>query len=334
MTLKAELHVHLEGTLSPNFLKSLSDRHGVPVPDGILNQNETAYTWAEGKDAGETLMNFVKTYDRATAVIKTPEDYFDITYDYLSRNAALDCIYTELTVYADPEPVVSISYKAMIDAISDAIDKARSDFDVEARILASFVRHFGPDQALKDAHTVIKHPHKYVTGIAMAGAETAYEVKDFVPAYNVVTDALGLDVTAHAGEATGPETIRACHELLGITRFGHMVRVVEDPSLMAELGEKGAVAEVCPRSNLSLGVFDAANDIPIKAMSDAGVKITINSDDPPFFDTDIAKEYDIAKNIMGLTEKGTMTFTENALQAAFVDGGTRTSLLSRLTPWS
>jgi adenosine deaminase len=332
MVIKAELHAHLEGTLSPQKLVELCAKNNVTIPDGLLSDDQSSYMWAQSKDADKSLMAFVQTYDRATAAIKSPDDYFDITYDYLKRCAQEGSIYEELTVYADPEPTVGISYMAMIDAISDAIDRARIDFDIECRILAAFVRHFGIDRSLQDAKTVISYPHKYVTGITMAGAETAHKVADFVPAYNLVTEKLGLQKTAHAGEATGPKTIRDCYELLGIKRFGHMVRVVEDPSLMKQMAEVGATAEVCISSNISLNVYPNIESHPIKQIYDSGIKVTLNSDDPPFFHTTIGQEYDIAETTFGFKSDQLLKMTENALDAAFVDNETRDQLKKKIRP--
>ena len=330
--IKAELHAHLEGTLSPEMLFQLAERNQVDVPFDIITPDHKNYRWDEHPDAGKNLLAFVNAYDRATNVIKTPKDYFDITYDYLRRCAEENSIYEELTIYADPEPTVGISYAAMLDALSDAIDRARTDFSIETRLLAAFVRHYGVERSIKDAETVVANPHKYVTGITMAGAEDMHAVADFVPAYRRVHAALGLDMTAHAGEATGPETIRACHEMLGITRFGHMVRVVEDADLMHQLAEKGCVAEVCPSSNIVLKVYDSLDDHPLNIMHEAGLKLTLNSDDPPFFKTTLGHEYELGYSHFGLTEQTLNQFTRNAIEAAFVDEQTRTQLLGRLGP--
>jgi adenosine deaminase len=330
MIIKAELHAHLEGTLTPQKVIDLARKNDIAVPEGILSADQKSYQWEDTGDAAEILMAFVTTYDRATAVIKTPEDYFDITLDYLKRCADEGSIYEELTIYADPEPFVGISYAAMLDGISDAIDTARRKKDIECRLLPAFVRHCGPEQALRDAVTVTKTPHKYVTGITMAGAESAFTVADFKPAYDMVTEKLNLPKTAHAGEATGPETIRACYEQLGITRFGHMVRVVEDPDLMQEMADIGAVAEVCPSSNIALKVYPDFARHPLRQMYEAGLNITLNSDDPPFFFTTLGQEYDIAARDFGFTDDQLTSFTQNALKAAFIDEPTREKLLQKI----
>lgn len=332
MMIKAELHAHLEGTLSPESLIRLARKNKIAVPDGILSEDGQSYIWSDTGSSADILMAFVKTYDRATAVIKTPEDYYDITLDYLKRCAGEGSIYEELTIYADPEPFVGISYGAMLDGISAAIDQARSTYDIECRLLASFVRHCGPEQALKDADTVARHPHKYVTGITMAGAEGAFTVADFKPAYDIVTEKLNLSKTAHAGEAAGPDSIRSCYELLGITRFGHMVRIVEDPDLMHEMAAIGAVAEVCPSSNIALKVYPDYARHPLRQMYEAGIKITLNSDDPPFFFTTLGQEYDIAAGEFGFTAAQLTGFTQNALEAAFIDEPTRQRLLQKIAP--
>ncbi len=326
---KAELHAHLEGTLSPEMLKKLAMRNDMPIPGGLLD-DDGYYKWDDDGDAGARLISFVNAYDVATSVIKTPQDYFDITYDYLQRCADEGSIYEELTTYANPEPTVGISYRAMIDAMTDAIDRARNDLNIECRILPAFVRHYGVERAIEDAKTVIAYPHKYVTGITMAGAETMHSVADFVPAYNLVTENLGLKKTAHAGEATGPETIRECYELLGITRFGHMVRVVEDTDLMAEMADIGAVAEVCPSSNISLQVYPDLNHHPLRQMFDAGITITLNSDDPPFFKTSLGREYELGQDHFGFSDDQLIGFTRNAIKAAFIDEETREKLLKKL----
>lgn len=328
--IKAELHAHLEGTISPEMVRKLAEKNGISVPDGLFDQHGF-YKWDDKGNAGERLISFVNAYDVATAVIKTPSDYYDITRDYLRRCHDEGSIYEELTVYADPEPTVGISYSAMIDAMADAIDDARTKLNIECRILPAFVRHYGVERSVKDAKTVISYPHKYVTGITMAGAETMHSVADFVPAYQIVTNALGLQKTAHAGEATGPETIRACHELLGITRFGHMVRVLEDPDLMREMVDIGAVAEVCPSSNVALQVYPDLAHHPLRRMYDAGITITLNSDDPPFFKTSLGQEYELGHTHFGFSDDDLTGFTRNALQAAFIDEDTRQRLMNRLT---
>lgn len=326
--IKAELHAHLEGTLSPEMFQKLARANNIGIPDGLLNHDGN-YKWDDQGDAAARLMSFVNAYDVATSVIKTPQDYFDITYDYLSRCAAENSIYEELTVYADPEPTVGISYAAMIDAMVDAIDVAREKLDIECRILPAFVRHYGVERSMADAKVVVSYPHKYITGITMAGAENMHQVSNFVPAYNLVTEKLGLQKTAHAGEATGPETIRACYELLGITRFGHMVRVVEDPNLMAQMADIGAIAEVCPSSNIALQVYPDLNHHPLRQMHDAGITITLNSDDPPFFGTTLGREYELGASHFGFTAAQLQGFTRNALNAAFVDEPTRQKLLKK-----
>ena len=330
MVYKAELHAHLEGTLSPQKFLELASKNKISIPENILSKDKTYYHWEKSNDPGQTLMAFVTTYDKATAVIQTPEDYYDITLDYLKRCAQQNSIYQELIIYANPEPIVGISYKDMIDAIADAIDHARDSYDIECRLLASLVRHFGIEQSMKDAKTVTSYPHKYVTGITLSGAETSHQIADFVPAYHHITDELGLQKTAHAGEVTGPQTIKQCYELLGITRFGHMVRITENPDLLKKMVEIGAVAEVCPSSNIALGLYPDYESHPLKTMYDAGLSITINSDDPPFFKTDLEREYHIAQNLLGVCDETMTHITQNAINAAFVDETTREKLLHKI----
>lgn len=323
---KADMHVHLEGSISVEMVKKLAAKNGLPVPEGLISEDGGRFDWKEYEDAGRNLLSFVHAYDVACSVMKTAEDYADITYDYLTRAALENCIYAEITISADHGFSLGLSYPQMVEAIAKGYRRAHAESGIEARFISTVVRHYGPARALAAAEATRAYPHPLVTGFGMAGDENAYEIKDFLPAYDIA----GLSRTAHAGEAAGPDCVRAARDILGVRRFGHMVRAAEDAALVQELVEFGAVPEVCVSSNLCLKVFPDYKSHPLRRFYDAGLKVVLGSDDPTFFHTSIGREYDIAQKEFGFTDDELVGITKNAINAAFLDEETRGELLLAL----
>lgn len=324
---KAELHAHIEGTMTPQMVQKIALRNGLAVPPGLFTPDGREYGWTDdGTAYGAFLAMVVGAYDRAAKVLRTEEDYRDITYDYLSRTAKEGAIYVELTISADHGLAIGLSYPQMVAAIARGIDEARRDFGIECRLLSACVRHYGVEKAIIVAQLARDFPHPYVTGFAMAGDERAGTIADFKPAFDIAEKA-GLQRTAHAGEALGPESIRDAWNILGIRRFGHMVRVVEDEVLMRQLQKAGIVPEVCVSSNIALRFYKNYAEHPLHRLKAEGFKITLNSDDPPFFRTTLGREYQIAQDHFGFTRDDLLAVTRNAIEAAFVDETSRKKLL-------
>lgn len=316
---KVDLHVHLEGTITPEMVVRLAGRNAIPVPEDLIENNRFR--------SGGDLPAFLKAYDAATGVMKTAADYTDITHDFLKRAAFEGCIYAEITISADHGAMAGLSYPEMLEAIAAGYEKAEKETGIEARLISTCVRHYGPAAALNVGRLTRDHPHPLVTGFGMAGDENAYTPADFAPAF----DASGLSSrTAHAGEAAGPDSIRAAREALKVRRFGHMVRAIEDPLLMQELKAAGAVPEVCVSSNLALGVFRDYAAHPLRKFFDAGLKVTLGSDDPAFFNTSIGREYALAREIFGFSEEELLRVSKNAIEEAFIDEDARRRLLAKL----
>lgn len=323
---KVDLHVHLEGTITPDMVVRLAGRNKITLPAGLIENGH--FTWkGEGTAAGE-LTAFLRAYDDATSVMKYAEDYTDITYDYLARAAAEGCIYAEITISADHGALVGLTYPEMLAAITAGYEKAKKETGIEARLISTCVRHFGPEGALKVGKLTHDHPHPLVTAFGMAGDENSYTVADFKPAFDIS----GLaHVTAHAGEAAGPESVRAAKNILKTRRFGHMVRAIEDPALMKELLAITAVPEVCVSSNLAMKVFKDYKTHPLRKFFDMGIKVTLGSDDPSFFNTSIGREYAIARDEFGFSDQELLQISRNAVEEAFVDEDTRRELLAKIS---
>lgn len=325
---KVDLHVHLEGTITPEMARRIATRNGL-VPSALLMDAQGgSFSWnPDGPGAAGSLKGFLKAYDAATEVMKRAIDYTDITYDYLKRAADEGCIYVEFFISADHGAMVGLSYPEMVEAIARGYDRARAETGIEMRLISTCVRHFGPDAALNVARLTRDNPHPLVTGFGMAGDENAYAVADF----RIAFETSGLPHrTAHAGEASGPETVRAALEILQVRRFGHMVRAIEDEKLMAALKAANAVPEICVSSNLALKVYPDYASHPLRRFFDYGLKVTLGSDDPTFFGTSIGREYQIAQDHFGFNGAALLRVSRNAVEEAFVDEETRRALLDRL----
>jgi adenosine deaminase len=317
---KAELHVHLEGTAPPDLIRRIAERNGLPVPDGVF---ETADRFAY-----MDFLDFLQTYDRAASVIRTGQDYRDVTYEYLAGCALDGAIYVELTASPDHAALVGLNDEEHLDGIARGIDAARREFGVESRILISAVRNFGVEQALRVARYAAARPHPYVVGFSMAGDEQNFPAGDYAEPFRIASEA-GLGCTVHAGEWAGPESVRAALGL-PVTRIAHGVRSIEDPPLVAELAERAIVLECCPTSNVVLDVFPSYEDHPLPRLVDAGVRVTLGSDDPPYFGASIGGEYVVCQERFGFDDEALRDITRTAIDAAFCDEKLKQSLMRRV----
>ena len=318
---KAELHVHLEGTATPDLVRRLAQRNGLEVPEGVFAAPDR-FAWRD-------FLDFLQTYDMAASVIRTGQDYRDITYEYLAACARDGVIYVELTASVDHARLVGVGDDEHWEGIAAGIDDARRDFAIEARILSSAVRNFGVEAAVAVAEHSAARPHPYVVGFSMAGDEAGYPPGPFAEAFGIAAEA-GLGCTVHAGEWAGAESVRAALAL-PVTRLSHGVRAIEDPALVAELARRAITLEVCPTSNVALGVFASFEEHPFPVLRDAGVPVTLASDDPPYFGASVAGEYAIAHERFGLDDDDLLEVTRTAIEASFAEPGLRESLRTRLT---
>jgi adenosine deaminase len=305
---KAELHVHLEGTAPPDLIRRLARRNGVSLPDGLFRDDET-FAWTD-------FLDFLKAYDLAASVIRTGQDYRDITYEYLSACAAEGAVYVELIASLDHGAAVGLPDDEHIAGIAQGIDDAHAQHGIVGRILSSCVRNFGVEAAEDVARRTVALDHPYIVGWNMGGDEAGFPAQDFARAF-AIADEAGLGCSVHAGEHAGPESVRAALALPGVVRISHGVRAIEDAALVGELAERGIVLEVCPTSNVVLGVYPAYEAHPLPRLRAAGVAVTLGSDDPPYFGTTIGREYALAHERLGCSLGDLRAITDTALDAAF-----------------
>jgi adenosine deaminase len=190
------------------------------------------------------------------------------------------------------------------------------------------VRNFGVEPALRVAHYAADRPHPYVVGFSMAGDEENYPPAAYAEAFHVAAEA-GLGCSVHAGEWAGPESVREGLEL-PVSRIAHGVRSIEDPALVQKLAERGTALEVCPTSNVVLGIYPAYGEHPLPRLTEAGVRVTLGSDDPPYFGASIGGEYELCREHFGFDDEALRGITRTAIEAAFCDETLKQGLIQRV----
>ena len=317
---KAEIHIHLEATIKPDLCRKFASKNKVDLPKDIFG-DKYAYEWSDFYD-------FIKKYDLVTSVIHTPEDYRELTYEYLKECAASNVLYVEAMISSTHAKLKGMTYDSFLQGVYEGSQQAEKDFGIISRFIMNGIRHLGPDSVHSTAVEVLKNPHPYLVGFGLAGDELHFPPTLFSKTFDMLKEA-NFPVTVHAGEWDGPENIRNAINLLHPTRLGHGVRSIEDPILVNEIIERQIVLETCPTSNIATKIYENYDTHPVKQLYDAGVKITVNSDDPPFFNASIAGEYEVMANL-GLGDKELISLTYNAINSSFCDQLTKEKLKSRL----
>lgn len=320
---KAELHVHLEGTISPELAKKLALRNKIQLPEGLIAADGKSYL-------SNDFLHFLSVYDTLAALIKTPQDYYDITFDYLKNNALEDAIYVEMMYSPDHAEMSSgIPSKEHLQAIQQAVDDAEEKYGIVGRILITAVRHFGEEAAIRVATEGVKDKLPCVTGFGLGGDEAKYPPKLFTRAYEIANNG-GLSCTVHAGEFASAQGMVEAMNCLAIKRIGHGVMAIHSPETMAMVKDKGIALEVCPTSNIFLGLFKTIQDHPFATFLEEGIRVSINSDDPPFMSTNLAHEYALVQKTWQYSDEQMNAITAMAIEDAFVDEATKRKLLERI----
>lgn len=321
MTPKVELHLHLEGAAPPRFIRDLAKRRHIDI-GGIFGQ--------DGGYAFKRFPAFLKVYDAATSVLTTPEDYHALTLAVAEACAENGVVYAETFVAPDFCGGGDLgAWREHVHALTEAASQTERDMGLVLRGIVTAVRHLGPAQARKTALCAAETAGDFVVGFGLAGDEMRCEPKDFAWSFDLAREA-GLGLTAHAGEWRGPDGIRDTLACLRPSRLGHGVRAIEDLALVDHLAEEGIVLEVCPGSNIALGIYPGWRAHPIGPLFERGVKVTVSTDDPPFFRTTMTAEHDRLAEAFDWDAGVFRTLAQTALAAAFCDAGTREAVAGRL----
>ncbi|RWO61143.1 adenosine deaminase [Mesorhizobium sp.] len=319
MPLKAELHCHIEGAAAPELVIRQAQKYGKDTSPYI---QDGSFVWHD-------FTSFLAAYDFSSDLFRTEEDYARLADHYLTSLARDGAIYSEIFTSPDHAGKAGLSPKAYTDALGEGMARAKAKTGIEGRMIVTGVRNAGVESIEQAARFAARCGHPLVTGFGVAGDERMGDLEDYVRAFEIAREA-GLGITVHAGELMGWESVKAALDHIRPARIGHGVRAIESPDVVRRIADEGVVLECCPSSNIALKVFDSFADHPFPALLAAGCKVTLNSDDPPYFRTSLKREYDIAAEHFSMNDKALAAVTRTAIDAAFVDRKTRAMLLGRL----
>ncbi|MFD4571123.1 adenosine deaminase [Streptomyces sp. NPDC058417] len=307
---KAELHLHIEGTLEPELAFALADRNGVALPWADTDALREAYRF-------EDLQSFLDLYYALMAVLRTERDFEDLAEAYLARAAAQGVRHAE--IFFDPQAHLArgVAMGTVVEGLWRALGRGRERHGVSTRLLMCFLR----DEPAASALATLDAAKPYldrITGVGLDSAEVGHPPAEFREVYEAAA-ALGLRRVAHAGEEGPPEYVTEALDVLGVERVDHGLRCVEDPALVARLVRDRVPLTLCPLSNVRLRVVDRLADHPLPAMLDAGLLCTVNSDDPAYFGGYVGDAFDAVRDTLGLGEARLRELARNSFTAAFLD---------------
>ena len=323
---KAELHVHHVGSASPRIVAELAARHPdskVPTDPDKLAEFFTFTDFA----------HFIDVYLSVVDVIRTPEDVRLLTFEVARDMARQNIRYAELTVTPYSSTRRGIDAQAFMDAIEDARKAAESELGVVLRWCFDIPGEAGLESAEETVRLALEHRPEGLVSFGLGGPEIGVPRPQFKPYFDRAIEA-GLHSVPHAGETTGPETIWSALTDLRAERIGHGTSATQDPELLAHLAEHRIPLEVCPTSNIATRAVAHLDEHPIKAMVAAGCIVTINSDDPPMFGTDLNNEYAVAARLLELDERGLAALAKNAVEASFLDPAGKAALAAEIDSYT
>lgn len=324
---KIELHLHLEGSIRPETLRELARAKGRlhhETEVWIENRLRTNFHYRSAQE-------FLEAFKLLTLLLDTPQDYALATTRLCGWLAQQNVKYAEVTLSVGVILWKKQEVEAIFEAILEAAAESEQRLGLRLRWIFDAIRHFGAEHGRQVLACAQRFSGKGVVAFGIGGDEQRGPAELFTEVYREARD-MGLHLTAHAGESAGPESIRAAVELLGVERIGHGLSAVRDPSVMALLRECQIPLEVCLTSNVCTGLVPSFQDHPLPAFMDAGLKITLNSDDPGLFGTSLENEFESAAAHFGLTEAQLAQFSENAIRASFLPEDEKELLLKDLKP--
>ena len=305
---KAELHLHIEGTLEPELMFELARRNGAALPFGSVDDVRRAYEFTD-------LQSFLDIYYRGADVLRTREDFRDLALAYFRKASSQNVRHAE--IFFDPQTHTQrgVSMETVIGGLEDAQLAAERELNLTSELILCFLRHLSEDDALKTLDEALPF-RDALAAVGLDSSERGHPPAKFARVFARASDA-GLQAVAHAGEEGPPEYIWQALDLLGARRIDHGVRCLEDPELVARLAADQIPLTVCPLSNVKLRVFDTMRDHNLQELLDRGVKVTINSDDPAYFGGYIEENYIAAAEALGLTADELEQIARNSFEAAF-----------------
>ncbi|MFE7125654.1 adenosine deaminase [Streptomyces sp. NPDC057617] len=323
---KAELHVHHVGSASPRIVAELAARHPdskVPADPEALAEYFTFTDFA----------HFIDVYLSVVDLLRTPEDVRLLTFEVARDMARQNIRYAELTITPYSSTSRNIPEQAFMEAIEDARKAAEAELGVILRWCFDIPGEAGLQAAEETTRLAVDLRPEGLIAFGLGGPEIGVPRPQFKPYFDRAI-AAGLHSVPHAGETTGPETVWDALRELGAERIGHGTSAVQDPELLAHLAQHRIPLEVCPTSNIATRAVADLDKHPIKGMVAAGVLVTVNSDDPPMFGTDLNQEYAVAARLLGLDERGLADLAKNGVEASFLDPGSKVRLATEIDTYT
>ncbi|QEV06307.1 adenosine deaminase [Streptomyces prasinus] len=307
---KAELHLHIEGTLEPELAFALAARNGVDLPWADTDALREAYRFQD-------LQSFLNLYYALMTVLRTERDFEDLADAYLARAAAQGVRHAE--IFFDPQAHTArgVGMGTVVEGLWRALGRSEETHGVSTRLIMCFLRDESAESALATLDAAKPHLGR-ITGVGLDSAEVGHPPAKFREVYEAAA-ALGLRRVAHAGEEGPPEYITEALDVLGVERVDHGLRCVEDPELVARLVRDRIPLTLCPLSNVRLRAVDTLADHPLPAMLDAGLLCTVNSDDPAYFGGYAGDTFDAVRDTLGLGPERLRELARNSFLAAFLD---------------
>jgi adenosine deaminase len=319
---KAELHIHIEGSLEPELIFALAQRNGVRLPYPNVEALRAAYRFTD-------LQSFLDIYYAGASVLLQEQDFFDLAWAYLQRAAAEHVVRAELFFDPQTHTARGVPIDAVVRGLSRACTRAQSELGVSAALILCFLRHLSEDDALATLDAALPLREHFI-GVGLDSGERGNPPQKFARVFAQARDA-GLHLVAHAGEEGPPAYIEAALDVLQVERIDHGVRCVESPALVQRLARTQIPLTVCPLSNVKLCVFDALAQHNLPALLAAGLKVTLNSDDPAYFGGYLNQNFiDTFAALPQLGAREAYTLARNAVEASFAGSSDKARWLAQI----
>ena len=306
---KAELHLHIEGSLEPQMMFELAERNGIDIPYSSVEDVRDAYEFND-------LQSFLDIYYTGAEVLQKTEDFFDLTLAYLKKMYNENVKHVE--IFFDPQTHTDrgIPFRTVVTGIHDALEAGKEKYGISSFLILCFLRHLSEEASLNTLEEAL--PFKdWIEGVGLDSSEVGFPPENFTRTFSVAAEN-GLRKVAHAGEEGPPEYIWSSLDSLGASRIDHGVRCTEDQNLVERIIKEQIPLTVCPLSNIKLCVFDKIEDHNIKKMLDQGIRVTINSDDPAYFGGYIDQNYIAVQQALNLSENEIIEIAKNGFRSSFL----------------
>jgi adenine deaminase len=318
---KAELHMHIEGSLEPELIFALAKRNGVALAYPDVASLRNAYQF-------NNLQSFLDIYHAGTMVLKTEQDFYDMTHAYLKRAAADNVVHTEIFFDTQTHTGHGLSADVVVNGLHRACVEVKAQLGMTASLILCFLRHLSEQEAFESLEQAMPFRDKIV-GVGLASGELGNPPEKFTKVFARARE-LGFRLVAHAGEEGPPAYIWGALDALKVERIDHGVQAFGDATLMQRLAKDKIPLTVCPLSNLKLCVFKNLSDHNLGRMLDAGIVTTVNSDDPAYFGGYINENFTQTFAALGLTSQHAYTLARNSFEASFIDPSLRRNYIDRL----